>query len=255
MNCDNPGKVLVLVAHPDDETLACGGLLQRASQARVVFAVDGAPPHYGFEKQFGSLQRYSEIRFLEAECALEHIPQSSFRKLTKPDGTTFVDQHLFLALPDAFASLVRIVRRFSPDHLLSHAFEGGHIDHDACHVIAARAAQVRGIPFLEFPLYWRNKGADVFQQFWESREKEDILQLSREEIVVKQRMLVEYHSQANLASVFGTEVERFRPASDQPITSAPWHKYPFENRRRQLKVGSFLDKVAEFQQSAVATTA
>ena len=57
---DNFGRVLVLVAHPDDETIGCSGLLQRASSALVVFAVDGAPPHYGFEKKYGSLAQYSE---------------------------------------------------------------------------------------------------------------------------------------------------------------------------------------------------
>jgi N-acetylglucosamine malate deacetylase 2 len=250
MNCDHPGKVLILAAHPDDETFACGGLLQRAAEALVVFAVDGAPPRYGFEKKFGSLQRYSEVRFREAERALGRIPKSSVRRLTNADGVTFVDQHLFLTLSEAFASLLQIAREFSPGVIISHAFEGGHIDHDTCHVLAERAADILAVPFLEFPLYWRNEqGIDIFQQFRKSQEKEALLQLSRHETVVKQRMIAEYCSQASLASVFTTEVERFRPASGGPITTATWRKYPFENRWRQLSVESFFEKVAKFQQS------
>jgi LmbE family N-acetylglucosaminyl deacetylase len=253
MNHNSPGRVLLLAAHPDDETLSCAGLLQRAADALVVFAVDGAPPHYGFEKKFVSLQRYSELRFREAECALRYISQCCFHRLAKPDNTTFVDQHLFLSFPDAFTSLLRIARQFSPGLIVSHAFEGGHIDHDACHVLTACAASVLNVPFLEFPLYWRNEqGTDVLQQFRGTREKEILLQLSQEEIAVKQRMLAEYRSQSSLAAVFNAEVERFRPASNQPITTAPWRKYPFENRWRQLRLESFLEKVAQFQQSAFA---
>ncbi len=36
------GRVLVVVAHQDDEA-ACSVLLQRAREAQVVFATDGAP--------------------------------------------------------------------------------------------------------------------------------------------------------------------------------------------------------------------
>ena len=37
------GRTLVIVAHPDDETITCGGLLQRMRDPCVVFATDGAP--------------------------------------------------------------------------------------------------------------------------------------------------------------------------------------------------------------------
>ncbi len=70
---DQFGRVLVFVAHPDDETIGCGTLLQRAAAALVVFAVDGAPPYYGFEGRYGSLRKYSDLRFHEASRALQYI--------------------------------------------------------------------------------------------------------------------------------------------------------------------------------------
>jgi LmbE family N-acetylglucosaminyl deacetylase len=240
------GRLLVLVAHPDDETIACSGLLQRAEASLVVFAVDGAPPRYGFERQFGSLRQYSEARFVEASRALSHISHCSVRRLERPDGTWFLDQHLFLELPEAFASLTRIAEEFSPDLMFSHAFEGGHIDHDACHMLAKRTAQALALKILEFPLYWRSEdGTDLFQQFRESSEGEFMLQLSQQESVVKRKMLLEYRTQQNLLSVFQLESERFRPG--QGYNAKPiWREYPFENRRRALKVESFLQQVAEF---------
>ena len=248
---DNFGKLLILVAHPDDETIACSGLIQRASASLVVFAVDGAPPHYGFEKRFGSLRNYSDARFLEASRALKCIPRCSFRRLTRKDGTWFVDQHIFLELPEAFTSFARITREFSPDLLVSHAFEGGHIDHDACHILATRLAQEFSLRTLEFPLYWKSKhGHDVLQQFRESGEGEIVFQLSQQELLVKRRMLAEYRTQHGLTSVFHRETERFRALIRADRTEPAWSENPFENRRRPWKADLFFQKIAEFQQSS-----
>jgi len=253
---DSFGRVLVLAAHPDDETIACSGLLQRANDALVVLAVDGAPPRYGFEKKFGSLQTYSDMRFREASRALEFVSCCSLRRLVRPNETPFVDQHLFLDLSEAFTCLVQIARAFSPDLIVSHAFEGGHIDHDACHVLAQRAAHALGTQCLEFPVYWKSEyGKDIFQQFRESRQNEFALHLSQQELLIKRRMLAEYRSQVKVTSVFHTELEHFRPISKAPLTNVAWHKYPFENRYRQLKTKVFLERVAEFQQSALSATA
>ncbi len=70
---DHFGRVLVFVAHPDDETIGCSALLQRATAALVVFAVDGDPPYYGFEGRYGPLRKYSDLRFHEASRALQYI--------------------------------------------------------------------------------------------------------------------------------------------------------------------------------------
>lgn len=241
------GRVLVFAAHPDDETIACSGLLQRTAASLVVFAVDGAPPHYGFEKKFGSLQRYSDARFVEASRALSFIPRCSIRRLSRQDGTWFLDQHLFLELSGAFASLVRIARDFSPNLLVSHALEGGHLDHDACHILAKRTARALNLQSLEFPLYWRSPdGRDVFQQFRQGQEAEFALQLSKEEIQVKRRMLSEYRSQQKLTSIFRLEPERFRHVTPADHPEPTWPEYPFENRRTPLKAELFLRKVVEF---------
>lgn len=249
----NFGRVLVFVAHPDDETIACGGLLQRARASLVVFAVDGAPPRYGFERRFGSLQNYSTLRFHEAATALGMLRDCSFRRLSRNNGACFVDQHLFLDLSEAFTSLYRTIQEFSPDCLVSHAFEGGHLDHDACHVLAAQSAVLFGLRVMEFPLYWRTReGPDIFQRFRDERHGELVLQLSPEELVLKQRMLAAYQTQRGITSVFQVNTERFRPMLQVDCTRATWTRYPFENRWRPLKANVFFAKVAQFQQAAEA---
>lgn len=244
----NFGRILVLVAHPDDESLACAALLQRATSALVIFAVDGAPPHYGFEKRFGSLHQYSIVRFQEASRALGPIPTCSFQRLTLSDGAYFVDQHLFFKLPEAFASLSQIASQYSPDLLVSHAFEGGHLDHDACHILANRLAQSLNLPALEFPLYWRSlDGRDVFQKFRHKRPDEFAVRLSDQELALKQRMLAEYRTQRQLTNVFHPETEIFRPAIPSLISTPTWSSYPFQNRRRLWNAALFFQKVSEFQ--------
>jgi N-acetylglucosamine malate deacetylase 2 len=242
------GRVLVFVAHPDDESIGCSALLQRAIEALVVFAVDGAPPHYGFESTFRSLLNYSETRFREASRALSMISNCSLRRLPATDGTWFVDQHLFLSLPKAFRSLLQIAREFSPDLLVSHAFEGGHIDHDACHVLARQTARVLSLRHLEFPLYWRSeRGQDIFQRFRETRDGAFTLQLSPQELLLKRQMLAEYRTQQRVTSLFRPETETFRPMINDDFPKPTWPRYPFENRRRQLKSELFFQKIDDFQ--------
>jgi len=247
---ENLDRPLIFVAHPDDETIACSGLLQRAAASLVVFAVDGAPPRYGFERKFTSLQKYSERRFLEASRSLALVPGCAFRRLRRPDGSHFVDQHLFQDLPEAFAALLELAAAFSPDVLVSHAYEGGHIDHDACSFLAMQSARTLGLKHLEFPLYWKSEsGRDVFQEFRGGREDELVLKLSRHEIAVKERMLAEYRSQEGLLQVFRSSTERFRPASAENFAFRKLSDYAFENRRRRLRAESFLRKVADLEDS------
>src|ERR1051326_5369869 len=48
------GRTLVLIAHPDDEALGCGALLQRVREPVVCFATDGAPLAAKWWQPYGS---------------------------------------------------------------------------------------------------------------------------------------------------------------------------------------------------------
>jgi LmbE family N-acetylglucosaminyl deacetylase len=255
VSVENTMRLLVFVAHPDDETIACAGLLQRVPASLVVFAVDGAPAGYGFERKFGTLRNYSEERFKEAERALSYLPCGSFRRLKTRRGEYFPDRQLFENLQEAANSLSSMVQEFSPDTLLSHAFEGGHIDHDACSFLANRVAQAHSLSHLEFPLYWKAPdGRDVFQEFRAPHRDEICLKLSEAEIVLKKKMLSEYKSQSDIVATFPPDKELFRPALPQDYERPLWNlSYPGGWRtRRDAKL--VLKRFQEFRAAALQRT-
>lgn len=147
-----------------------GGLLQRVPASLVVFATDGAAPGFGCERMFGSLKAYSDVCFQEASRALAHVPNASFQRMTKPDGSYFVELHLFEELREASASLCALGRSFSPDAIISHAYEGAHIDHDTCSFLAMHAADDLSLMCFEVPLYWLDGQGNVVRLQFRDRQ-------------------------------------------------------------------------------------
>jgi len=264
-------RPLIFVAHPDDETLACGGLLQRLPVSLVVFATDGTPASYGLDRTFGSLKAYTELRFQEASRALGYIPNSSFKWLTRPDGSYFSDGHLFEELPDAASSLRAIAQSFSPDTIVSHTYEGGHIDHDACSFIAMHIAAALSLRRFEFPLYWIDaSGKGVLQVFRDIDPGAAAgglegagagameWQLSEAEIQCKKKMLAEYRTQWGTVSTFTPGTERIRPAASTSLSfsSPQCRDYLYQNRpprfyhtrRHRLSAKALLKKFMEFEE-------
>jgi LmbE family N-acetylglucosaminyl deacetylase len=263
-------RPLIFVAHPDDETLACGGLLQRLPASLVVFATDGAPAGYGLERKFGSMKCFAELRIQEAFRALGYVPQSSSKWLTRPDGSYFNDGHLFEELPEAATCLYAIAKSFSPDAILSHAYEGGHLDHEACSFLAMHIGVALSLRRFEFPLYWLDpQGKVVLQQFRdispavEAGGSESALartiewQLSESEIQCKKRMMAEYFTQKGTVSTFAPGAERIRPAAttSQSFSVPQCRDYLYQNRpprfyhswRHRLPAKTLLRKFAEFE--------
>ncbi|MBV8205566.1 MAG: PIG-L family deacetylase [Acidobacteria bacterium] len=216
------GRTMVLVAHPDDEVIGCGALLQRMRQASVVFCTDGAPFDDFFWRRYGSREAYAQLRQQEARRALECTSGRAEPIFLADRVPELVDQQLFRFLPQGFDALVRVVQERRPDALLTLAYEGGHPDHDSCCFLAAQLARELAVPAWEFPLYHRSTdGLGVKQEFAQPGDQEFVLHATAGEQEVKKQMLAAYASQGDILAHFGVELERVRPLAGYDFSRPP----------------------------------
>ncbi|MCP8938929.1 PIG-L family deacetylase [Alsobacter sp. SYSU M60028] len=162
--------VVVVVAHPDDETLMLGGQLPRLAGARILHVTDGAPRDGADAGRcgFACPADYAAARRRELERAMTQagVPLSALSALLVPDqGAAEAMGWIALHLRDKLEG-ARIV--------FTHAYEGGHPDHDAvalavhlaAELIAARGGEPPAI--VEAPLY--RDGSDGGDGGWLRRD-------------------------------------------------------------------------------------
>ena len=125
------GTAAIVVAHPDDEVLWLGGHLDRFAQlGRLIHVTDGAPLDPRFREAAGSPSRPAYARSRRAEMqravALAGIHEEQCLCLDVIDRETpFHLEAITRALYELFCAE-------RPEHVLTHAYEGAHMDHDAC---------------------------------------------------------------------------------------------------------------------------
>jgi len=205
------GRTLVLVAHQDDETIGCGALLQRARNPVVVFATDGAPRDQQFWNGLQSRSEYARERKSEALRALQIAGVQDYEFLSDYGPEVFVDQELFRRLREALDVLARMVHTARPQALLTHAYEGGHPDHDACSFIGCMLGRQFRLPVWEMPLYYRMQEPRGIQQFLQPGKGEIVLEPAPAERGKKDLMVRAYVSQTEIFREFTERKERFRP--------------------------------------------
>ena len=214
------GRTMVLVAHPDDESITCGGLLQRMREPIVVYATDGSPQDPYFWNKYGSREVYSRLRQEEARAALAQVGVTEVVFLADQEPR-LVDQELFRNLTIAFELLLSEVRRREPEALLTLAYEGGHPDHDSCNLLAAEAGKFLALPVWEAPLYRRRRSELSVQEFVKPNGTEIPYLPSAKEIERKRQMCLQYPSQGDFLQVFGLEREMYRPLKDYDYSQPP----------------------------------
>jgi len=216
------GRTLVVVAHPDDEVIGCGALLQRMREPIVVFCTDGAPRPARWWQKYGSRAAYSQLRREEARQALSYADVKNFEFLAAANSELFADQELFKRLPEAVKALESVAERYKPEAMLTHAYEGGHPDHDACCFVTSMVAPQMGVRAWEMPLYRRQPdGISVKQQFVQRTGQEIEVHVTADEVERKRRMVQAYPSQGDIISAFDATVERVRPMYDYDFSQPP----------------------------------
>jgi LmbE family N-acetylglucosaminyl deacetylase len=228
-------RILIVAAHPDDETIGASLLLGSANQLAVVHATDGAPfdPRWWPAGAPRHRADYARQRRREAEeaLALAGVPAGSIRCLG------LVDQEACRELPALARAIGGEILGFHPDLVITHAYEGGHPDHDAvAFAVAAACARLAAPPVvLEMALYHGASGqlqagellpgtAAVVHRLTEAQRTRRCAMLDRH---VSQR--------ATLAPFFDVAHEAFRPAPAYDFTSPP-HPGPLLYERWGLPI-------------------
>ena len=221
-------RVIVVVAHPDDETIGAGARLGRFFDTLLVHVTDGAP-RGGPDAQnagCGSWQEYAALRRRELEAAVGLAGMRADRLR----GLGHADQQAAFHMADAARRIAVLIADWRPDAVLTQPYEGGHPDHDATafavHAALAllhRCGCTRSA-LVEMACY-HGGAADGCTRFQEFLPLDGALvrtvRLDAEERARKRRMLDAHASQAGTLAPFRDDVERYRAAPVYDFTRPP----------------------------------
>jgi LmbE family N-acetylglucosaminyl deacetylase len=130
-------RAAIVVAHPDDETIGLGAQLARFRDLLLVHVTDGAPRGRPDAAAYAATRR----RELEAVLDLSGIARHRAVSLG------VADQAASFHLAPIVRRLAGLFATFRPEGVLTHAYEGGHPDHDAaCFAVHAAHALVASSP-------------------------------------------------------------------------------------------------------------
>jgi N-acetylglucosamine malate deacetylase 2 len=219
-------EVLIIAAHPDDETIGASTLMARGGGCHLIHVTDGAPREPRARPGAAAPRRdYARQRRYELLRAMSLVG-------VEPSASVCLE----VANQEASLSLVPIARRLAaafeiirPDFVLTHGYEGGHPDHDAVAFAAWAATRLvsrrGGSPpvLYEMALYHATSGGLRVGEFL-PRPGATVIEapLSADELRLRRAMLDCFESQrAALAPFYAVRAERFRRAPDYDFSKAP----------------------------------
>lgn len=220
-------RAMIVVAHPDDETIGAGARLCQLPDVWVVEVTDGAPRNLDCAQRHGyaSREAYAEARRKELHDALAvaGLPEDRLISLD------FVDGEATLRLAELCVRITELIDTLRPDVILTHPYEGGHTDHDstafAVHLACGllRREGVRPPAVVELTSYHARNGQKIVNEFLPhpraDRDKR-LVELGDDERELKQRMFECFASQPVIGE-FRTDYEQFRPAPRYNFTRPP----------------------------------
>jgi LmbE family N-acetylglucosaminyl deacetylase len=212
--------VTLVVAHPDDETIACGATLKRLKGAHVVVVTDGvmrrANESAAHSFPAAGSPEIARWRELIAALALAECPPSAVTGLAVADH--MAAEHL-VAITRRIAE---VFHRSGTAIAITHAYEGGDPDHDATAFAVHQAAALcrckgQDIAVLEMP--FPRKRPDRLSP--EERADTIVLPLTAKEKALKRRMLACFEGRHDALQRGALEAEHFRVAPAYNFAELP----------------------------------
>lgn len=213
--------VALVVAHPDDEVVGLGSRLHLLDRLTLVHLTDGAPFEMGDAQRagFGTRAAYAAARAGELDAALAALEVRPERRL----AYGIPDQTLCEHLPELVDRLALDLRGCAA--VFTHAYEGGHPDHDAAALcVQAACARLGGeAPARwEFAGYFGRDGVLQANRFHpDPTAPETGVTLTADERRRKVRAFAAHASQAPVLANFPPEREAWRPAPAYDFARPP----------------------------------
>ncbi|WP_298960971.1 PIG-L family deacetylase [uncultured Methylobacterium sp.] len=197
-------RAALVVAHPDDESIGCGAQLPRLRGLTVVH-VTGAGPR---------------LEELDAAMALAGVPAARRLVLGYADG----------GVPERISDIAKNLAGLFAERgiavALTHAWEGGHSDHDAVALAVAGARRLLGpdrLGVVEMPYY--HAGPDGFEAggFLSAvpPRRAIALHLDPDDCALKAALFAAHASQAETLNRMPIALERFREAPEPDFSALP----------------------------------
>jgi LmbE family N-acetylglucosaminyl deacetylase len=212
------GPVLFVAAHPDDETISASGLLQRLKKAHFVYITDGAPRDLSdaLRGNFSSRESYAQARRHELQEALAWAGLESICQI----HCNITDQETPYNMAGITCRLAKAIENIQPVCIFTHAYEGGHPDHDTASFVVSAACKLlkrkikRPLPYVyEFSSYHAGQNCSEIVTYDFIPRKGDTIwtsNLTETECDIKKKMIACFKSQASTTALFSIGVERFR---------------------------------------------
>lgn len=226
-------QVAVVTAHADDEAIGYGTVLSQIPNALAIQVSDSAPKVPASIGDFETAEDFKthirEVRRAELNTALNLAGHNPSRRECLGVADQDVMNHMentALALADRFEK-----NRIA--FVMTHAYEGGHPDHDAVAVSVHLAKELLArkgiyIGIIETPLYKGTPGNQeqrIWQEFADgvpvSAEDMFTKVLTPDEQILKRAMYAAHASQAHIFSKTFDDRELFRVAPAYDFTSPP----------------------------------
>jgi len=211
-------RILILVAHPDDEIVACAATIGRAraqgAALSALYLTHGCIARdvvWPWQRK-----KYDQLvlaRRSEAESAATMLG-------IQPVGwASRAARYLWRDLPSVYDEVEAAITRYRPDQIWVPAYEGGNPDHDALNAVGYKFKSRLSV--LEFAEYNFFGGRARSQTFICSDETVRIVTLTPEERAAKRALLALYASEKGNLSSIRLDQESYRPITHYDYSRVP----------------------------------
>ncbi|MDZ7860627.1 MAG: PIG-L family deacetylase [Candidatus Krumholzibacteriota bacterium] len=199
---------IIVVAHPDDEAIACGNLilktLEQGFSICVIRVTKGAPYYLNNKER----ELVVNIRENEASKFDNLFYSYSYHSV----NLSFIDQYLSSNVSLLYHSLKNIVVKnvITNSIIISHHLEFGHPDHDLLYFIVRKISKDLRFNMYSFPMYGTYNGRFYYEYSYENLN-DVVFKLNNIDVYQKSQLLNIFKSQKRIIERINTSKEVFIP--------------------------------------------